>query len=215
MSGREKVAVRDVPELLPPGEHLLWQGKPLWRSLARHAFHVDKVAIYFAILLFVQVAVDRSKTSHWTSLVLAILGLVAVAILTFFAWVNARTTLYTITNQRIVMQIGVALPICLNVPFRTIGRAALKCFADGSGDLPLALATSDRFAYLTLWPHAKPWRLARPEPMLRCIPDAKSVAELLARALVAAGKSPARAKESVTELTPRPGMAVQHLTAAE
>jgi hypothetical protein len=214
VSGREKVAVRDLPELLPPGEHLLWQGKPAWRSLARRAFHVDKVAIYFAFLLVVQVVIDRGKSAHWTSLVLAILGLVAVAILTFFAWANARTTLYTITNRRIVMRIGVALPICLNVPFCTIGRAALKCFTDGSGDIPLALTTTDRFAYVTLWPHAKPWHLARPEPMLRCVPDAKSVAELLAGALVAAG-TPARSMENVGELQPRRVMALQHLTAAE
>jgi hypothetical protein len=215
VSGREKVAIRELPELLPPGEHLLWQGKPAWKSLARRAFHVDKVALYFAILLVVQIAIDRSQMSHLTSLVLATLGLVAVAILTFFAWANAHTTLYSITNRRIVMRIGVALPICLNVPFCKIGKAALKCFADGSGDIPVELATTDRFAYLTLWPHAKPWRLARPEPMLRCVPDAKSVAEVLVGALAESGDARARTPNNVTELPARREMTVQHLTAAE
>ena len=35
---------------------------------------------------------------------------------------------------------------------------------------------------LHLWPHARPWRVSRPEPMLRCVPDAAGVAQLLSQA---------------------------------
>jgi hypothetical protein len=40
-------------------------------------------------------------------------------------------------------------------------------------------------AYSNLWPHVRPWRLANPEPMLRSIPEAERVAQILSNALVA------------------------------
>jgi len=36
--------------------------------------------------------------------------------------------------------------------------------------------------YMLLWPHARPWRFARPQPMLRSVPDAQAVAAMLAEA---------------------------------
>ena len=36
-----------LPGPLPKGERLLWQGRPALVSLARRAFHVDLVALYF------------------------------------------------------------------------------------------------------------------------------------------------------------------------
>jgi hypothetical protein len=44
------------------------------------------------------------------------------------------------------------------------------------------LLPPDRIALLHLWPHARPWRVSRPEPMLRCVPDAAAVARLLTQA---------------------------------
>jgi hypothetical protein len=37
-----------------PGEHVVWQGAPDWRSLAVHAFHVRKIALYFVFMLALQ-----------------------------------------------------------------------------------------------------------------------------------------------------------------
>jgi hypothetical protein len=84
------------------------------------------------------------------------------------------------------MRIGVALPLTLNVPFRIIASASLKAYPDGTGDLPVELNGKERVAYVVLWPHARPWRLARTQPMLRCVADASRVAEILARAVAAA-----------------------------
>ena len=52
--------VSGVPEPLPQGERLLWQGKPNWRSIARHTLHIDKIALYFAGL-----AVWQMTTPLW------------------------------------------------------------------------------------------------------------------------------------------------------
>ena len=42
--------IRGLPDRLPPGETLLWQGEPQFRSMALRVFHARKVAIYFALL---------------------------------------------------------------------------------------------------------------------------------------------------------------------
>ena len=53
--------------------------------------------------------------------------------------------------------------------------------SDGSGDIPLALTPGNRIAWMLLWPHVRPWRMLKPEPTLRAIPDAADVAAILAK----------------------------------
>ena len=43
-------AAPGLPELLPEGEHIVWQAAPDWKQLAIHAFHVRKIAIYFSLM---------------------------------------------------------------------------------------------------------------------------------------------------------------------
>ena len=47
-------AAPGLPEPLPAGERILWQGAPDWRALAVHVFHVRKLAAYFAGILRVR-----------------------------------------------------------------------------------------------------------------------------------------------------------------
>ena len=54
------------------------------------------------------------------------LALVAVGLPALLAWLYARTTVYTITNRRVVMRFGVALPMSLNLPFRMVAAAGLQ-----------------------------------------------------------------------------------------
>ena len=98
----------------------------------------------------------------------------------------SRTTRYSLTNRRVLLQFGAVLPMTLNVPFKHIASAAVGKHADGTGDLPLTVVSEQRLAFLLLWPHVWPWRVTRVEPMLRCVPDASSVADLLSKALRAA-----------------------------
>jgi hypothetical protein len=177
-----------LPEHLPLGETVLWQGKPDWRSLAIRAFHARKMAIYCSALMVWRLASDIAAGLPAGEVALGMaymLPLMAagVGIPAALGWLYARSTIYTVTSQRVVMRIGAALPMTLNLPFRGIGNVAVRRFADGTGDLPLALLGKNRIAYLHLWPHARPWRVAKPEPMLRCVPDAQNVAAILAQAM--------------------------------
>ena len=199
---------RGLPELLPADEHQLWQDSPDWRALAVHAFHVRKLVIYFSALIALRLVLqladgDSARTVLISSLLPLSVATIGIGLVALLAWLTARTAVYTITDKRVVMRVGIVLTMTYNLPFKRIASANLREFANGRGDLPLTLAGPDRIALLHLWPHARPWRLARPEPMLRCIPNAKATARLLSEAWSAAtglqatpAASPARAPQA-------------------
>lgn len=176
--------IRGLPEDLPEGERLLWQGSPRWQDMAWHAFHVRKVIVYFALLTLLQgvMAIGSGETvaaalrpAFW----LLPMGALASLILIALAYWSAKTTIYSITSRRVAMRIGMALPLTLNLPFTKIDGAGLRLYASGAGDIPLALHGKDRLAYLVLWPHARPFRFKKPEPMLRAVPEGEKIAKFL------------------------------------
>ena len=188
MNEYEYEEVRGLPGKLPEGESILWQGAPDWRTLARRTFHIKTVALYFAALVIIRGA--ASVYLDGASVVAAVfagiavipLALAGLALLAGLAWWHARTTVYSITNKRVVMRFGIAIQLAINLPFREIGSAALMKFASGHGEIPLTLTGNGRLAYLHLWPHVRPGHFKHPQPMLRCVPNAADVAERLTAA---------------------------------
>lgn len=188
MSEHDFEAVRGLPGQLPPGETIVWQGAPTWRRLAEQAFHIRLVGAYFALMLVWRAggaiaAGTAPDKALLAALSVAPLALLALGMIAGLAWLTARTTVYTITTKRVVMRFGVALPKAINLPFGVIESAALKPLAGGSGDLALTLKAPNKVAFLHLWPHARPWKVAAPQPTFRAIPDAQAVAVLLANAM--------------------------------
>ena len=168
----------------------LWTGRPQWSSAALRIWKVRWIAAYFALLLAdgVRLALTgaHARAYGWGGegklLAVAVVvtgGLLAVAVLT------ARTTRYTIEARTVTLRYGIALPATLVIPFTAIEHVGVRIHPDGSGDVALRLKPGPAVAYPKLWPHARPWRLLRAEPMLRCIPDAGVAATLLCRALSA------------------------------
>lgn len=205
-------AAHGLPEALPKGESILWQGGPRTLAVARHVLHADGLAAYFALLFAWQFATGlhdheapAAIAAHAAPLALS------VALLSFligsFAWMVARTTVYTITDRRVVMRIGVVLNVTLNLPFSAIASADLRRHGAGAGDIALTLAGNDRLAWLQLWPHVRPWQLRHPRPMLRALPDAPAVGRLLAQALQRAQGQPVRAPV-IDDAAPRPAPSV-------
>lgn len=178
----ESEPVRGLPERLPVGEHILWQGAPDWRRLARDAFKTRWIAAYFAALVLWALADGTTAGLAMT----AVVALIGLCLLHGLAWLSARTTVYTITSKRVVLRFGMALPKCVNLPMTAIGSADVKLNADGSGDIPLSLCQPHRLGYAQFWPHVRPWKIGAPQPMLRSIPEAGAVARLLGDALLMA-----------------------------
>lgn len=179
--------VPGLPAPLPPGERILWQGSPDVRVLARTVFHLRTVALYFGAL--VVLAVGGLVVGAATALGVAatlIAALAGLGLLYLLAWLTARTTIYTVTDRRVVMRFGIALSTCVNLPHRIVGTASALLRPDGSGDLALSLLGDGRMGWLHLWPHVRPWRVTSPEPSLRAIPDVARVGALLSDALLRA-----------------------------
>ena len=178
-------AAPGLPEPLPADERLLWQGAPQWRLVALDVFHVRTLAYYFGAMMLLQATylLGEPEQHLFKPLLLSfVLSAMALGILSLMAWLTARTALYTLTNKRVVMRIGVVLTLTFNLPLRMLSGASLKTNPDGSGDIALKLAGNDHIAWLNLWPHARPWVLRHPEPSLRCIPDVVAVGERVLQA---------------------------------
>jgi hypothetical protein len=182
----EDEAIPGLPERLPAGETILWQGSPDRTAMALTTFPVGWIAAWFLALatwrgITMGGAVDAALAVSWTLAV----GAVACGILAFIGWAAAWTSLYTITNRRVVMRVGIAVDKCVNLPFAQITGAGLKARGGGRGDLALELAPEARIGWLVFWPHVRPFPLSRPAPRLTALPDAARVAGILQQALVA------------------------------
>ena len=176
-----------LPEKLPKGESILWQGSPDFKAVALRVFHMRALVIYFGILLAYRLFSGIYDGDAFASLAMSmvwmtLLSAACLGLVAYFAYLICTTTLYTLTDRRIVMRIGIVLNMTFNLPLKKIQGAGLNVGQHGIGDIPLKLDLHTKIALFHLWPHAKPGAWANPEPMLRCIPDSQKVAALLSDA---------------------------------
>ncbi len=188
MRTHEYEPIPGLPEELPEGEEVLWQGKPAWWSLTKRALHVRIVASYFIIVaayLATQALVGGAGVPAASGQAFGqlLIGALAVGLLSAIGRWMAQTTLYTITNRRLVMRIGAALPMTINLPYARLEAANLAKHKDGTCDISLRLFENDRVSFFLFWPHVRPWRLRHPEPTLRSVADGDQAARVLAQAL--------------------------------
>jgi hypothetical protein len=193
--------VPGLPERLPDGETILWQGRPAWFPFARRAFLLVGLAIYFALLLGWQVVTGVQEGLGAADILVGAAPLMLTAFccllgLGFIGWLSARMSIYTITDRRVVMQVGIALPTTINLPFAVIETMGVRRHRDGTEDILLTVAKPHRASLIALWPHCRPFRLARPEPLLRGLRQQEGVARILARALAASAEQPVQVAPS-------------------
>jgi hypothetical protein len=180
--------VRGLPADLPEGETLIWQGRPSARRLACDAFHIRAVAAYFVLMMAWGAASGLTHGAKLGTLLAtqaaAIpISLAGLGLLAGLAFLNSRTTVYTITSKRVVLRFGAGFMKAINIPFTVIDGASLKTYGDATGDLALQLKAPNKIALFQLWPHARPGRFAQPEPTLRSVADVRAAGEALAKAM--------------------------------
>lgn len=189
-----------IPHALPAGERVLWQGAPDVRAVARHVFHQRGVALYFAAMLALWVVgTSESLTSATFAAGLALRTALAVAVLGVLealARIVARTTVYAVTDRRVVMRVGMVIPMSINIPFALLTSADVGAFRDGTGQLSLSLEKGHRIAYIALWPHCRVFTFNQPLPVLRGLLEPSVVGELLANAVSKANESAATEHET-------------------
>ena len=202
MSEFESEPIRGLPGRLPPGERIIWQGAPSFRGLALGAFRIREVAAYFAVLGAAKAFGVVAAGGPWSDAALEFVGMaapasLAIGLLAGLSLLCQRTTVYTITNRRLVLRFGMALTKAVNLPFTVVESATMKVDRAGVGDIALGLKPDAKVGYVALWPHVRPWKLARPQPSLRGLSDAAQVAAVLAATLAEAkGAAPAPAMTS-------------------
>ena len=181
--------VRGLPQNLPEGERLLWQGSPSVMAFAIHVFHIRFVAAYF-------LAVGTWRATHAASTgasdqigsiaVSASMGLmIGGGLVLLLAWLMARSTVYSITSRRVVMRYGVAIRKYVNLPFEQVASADFRRHGGAKGDVQLVLSSTKGLSYLRLWPHVRPMRFSRPRPVLRCLTNVTEASNVLAKAIAA------------------------------
>ncbi len=189
MSGHDDFAFEAMPGLP--------ERPPLGEDILCDAYGLHWIAGYFALIILWRAATGYADGGAALAVAMGLpyllLGLLGLGVVYGLAWIQARTTVYTLTSARVVLRIGAALPVTFNLPFVKIGAANLDLRRDGTGTIALDTLGSTRISYLIAWPHVRPWRMAKTEPALRSIPDAKRVAALLSEA--------AEARVSIPQVT--------------
>ena len=173
-----------LPERLPSDEHIIWQGSPDTGALVRSAFHLRKLVVYFGFLVVVCAWPAVEAGAGLGAVLQAVkwmlpLSVIALASVWVLAWMTACTTVYTLTNKRVVMRLGIVLTVSFNLPLKRIAAADVRTLDAGFGDITLALQGDDRIAWVHLWPSVRPWRITKPEPSFRAIADVQAVSAQL------------------------------------
>jgi len=173
-------------------EEILWRGRPQFSGLAITAFHTKWIALYFAGL---------AGFSGWSyglgsGLTLAVMGLGLLAILYVLAYLYSKNSHYVLTNERLLILTGLAVEKRVSIPLSSVGAAHLKMRSGDVGTIALQISGERQLGYLVLWPHVRPFRFNRTQPLIRVVENAPEVARLLTEAV--AGR--AKAKDNVMEI---------------
>ncbi|MFK7994711.1 MAG: photosynthetic complex putative assembly protein PuhB [Granulosicoccus sp.] len=171
-----------IPAPLPAGEHVIWQGNPEVWEIAKNAFHIRKIAVYFGLILLIQAVsiYQMGASSVGASLQMTtMLSIFGLGVLGLLAYLTSRVTIYTITNKRVLIRFGIALQMTINLPFSQISAADVRVGKNGYGDIPLTMKDSRRVSYLVLWPHVRPWNFSKPQPMIRSVENVQNVARII------------------------------------
>ncbi|MEP0964708.1 MAG: photosynthetic complex putative assembly protein PuhB [Roseobacter sp.] len=198
--------IRGLPEALPADEHILWQGAPNPLRLAKDAWALNWILGYFSLLAMARVIVASGEVSLTAAMAQGLPFLVAGALVAMIvigvATVQARSTVYTLTNKRACMRIGAALTMTLNLPYVCLANANAAVRPSGLGTITFELMGDTRLSYLMTWPHVRPWTMRRTQPSFRAIPDAARVAAIFADAAETRVSTPKIAPVSIPNAVP-------------
>jgi hypothetical protein len=116
-----------LPEALPADEKLLWQGSPDWRVAGARRLPRAQAGGLLRAPGGCAVAFVWCRRRFGLGAAQAHLGLLAagrhrLGLVALMAWLSARTTVYTLTDRRVVMRIGIVLTLTFNLPLRASKR---------------------------------------------------------------------------------------------
>ncbi len=208
---------------LPAGERVLWTGAPDQRSLARY-FLRERWVLAFVGVSFALGATEALQHSDGAvprlvgvATLSAIMALIAVVSIRFFAWRLAKSSKYVITDKRVYFNIGIVMRADANIPYSSVEGVDLMRRPDGSADLMVTLTGAQEIPWLLLFPHMT-WRGSRRgRPTFRALLSPDVAADAVVGALRAyvqpsapdvsgatAASVPGTVRSSASAVTPSP-----------
>ena len=184
--------IEGLPEVLPEGESLIWQGRPTVGAMLKRVFFVPQLALYFGLLIgghTIYRLIESVATAQVMGTLVWQTGLAATVLLllVWLARAYARSILYTLTSERLVIRSGVALPMMVNIPIEQIISADLRVHRDGTGDIVLRASADRQLYWVLLWPNVSAWYSRPVRPCLRGLSQpnlaAKAFAEVASQQL--------------------------------
>ena len=185
MTEYEDEPVEGLPDYLPEGETMVWQGRPTVAAMARRVFFIPHLALYFGLLIAGHTvyrlmegvsAAQVMGTFVWQA------GL-AATVLVLLAWLArsyAASVVYTLTSERLVIRSGVALPMMVNIPIEQITAADMRAYRDGTGDIVLTPVADRKLHWVLLWPNVSAWYSRPIRPLLRGLAEPHRAADAFA-----------------------------------
>ena len=185
MTEYEDEPVEGLPDFLPEGETMVWQGRPTVAAMARRVFFIPHLALYFGLLIAGHTvyrlmegvsAAQVLGTFVWQA------GL-AATVLVLLAWLArsyAASVMYTLTSERLVIRSGVALPMMVNIPIEQITAADMRVYRDGTGDIVLTPIADRKLHWVLLWPNVSAWYSRPIRPLLRGLAEPHRAADAFA-----------------------------------
>ena len=185
MTEYEDEPVEGLPDYLPEGETMVWQGRPTVAAMARRVFFIPHLALYFGLLIAghsVYRLMEGVSAAQIMGTFVWQAGL-AATVLVLLAWLArsyAASVMYTLTSERLVIRSGVALPMMVNIPIEQITAADMRVYRDGTGDIVLTPVADRKLHWVLLWPNVSAWYSRPIRPLLRGLAEPHRAADAFA-----------------------------------
>jgi hypothetical protein len=171
---------------LPDGEYIVWQGIPDEKALARRVFYSIHISIYLATMVAAHTSyliMRGDSLADWSGMLILQCGaaLIVLALISGLAKLYQKSTIYTLTNERLVILTGAAFSVIIHIPVNKVQAADLREFRDGTGDISVTVASDEKLYWLLLWPSVRSWWSRPVRPLLRNLKDPRLAAEALAK----------------------------------
>ena len=197
---------KNILDAIPEGESILWKGKPSFWGFSWYFFGLKLLAFYL-IVLSVVFAARLTVTDFFTAFLVDFLpfllsGILTSCILMALAKIQSQSSVYIITENRVIIKSGAALSFLISMPFKKIKAVNLQKRKGSLGTISFELNSGKRVPYISCWPSVRPWRFKNTEPAFSCIENVDEVATIL-RKSVMAGRVSLQAPVTNSEFKPQ------------
>ena len=176
-------APKNILDAIPDGESILWKGKPSLWGFSWNLFGLKWITFYLSILSVVSIARFFASDFH-TAFYIDFLpfflsGIFGSIILIGLAAIQAYSTVYIITENRVIIKTGAALSFLISMPFKKIKEVNLQKRGASIGTISFELFSKKRVPYISCWPSVRPWKFKKTQPAFSCVGSVDEVATIL------------------------------------